>query len=109
MPQYLIRGSYTAESWAAMIKEPRNRLDQVAPVVEGMGGTIKAAYLAFGEDDIVLIVEMPDNVSAAALSIAASAGGGVTHLTTTPLFTFEEGMDAAQRAGGSGYRPPQAS
>ena len=52
------------------------------PVIEAIGGTLESGYLAFGEDDIVLIVEMPDNASATALSIAAGSTGAVTNLQT---------------------------
>jgi hypothetical protein len=49
---------------------------------------------------------MPDNVSAAAFSVAVSAGGAVKGMKTTPLLTMEEGMDVMKRAGGASYRSP---
>ena len=71
-----------------------------------MGGRIESAYYAFGEYDVVGIMEMPDPVSAAAFSLAASAGGAVKAIKTTPLLTIEDGIAAMQKAAGAGYRPP---
>ena len=90
----------------AQIKSPANRVEQVRPVIERLGGRIEAAYYAFGDYDLVAIIEFPDNSSTAALSLAASAGGAVNSIKTTPLMTMEEGIDAMKKAGGSGYRPP---
>jgi uncharacterized protein with GYD domain len=77
-----------------------------AAVVEKLGGQIEGAWYAFGDYDVVVITDMPDNISAAAFAIAAAAGGAIKGLKTTPLMTIEEGMSAAQKAGAAGYRPP---
>ena len=89
-----------------MVKNPQDRVAAVRPVVERLGGKIEQGWLAFGEYDIVAIFQMPDNVSAAAFSIAASAGGSVRTIKTTPLMTIEEGIAAMKKAGGAGYRAP---
>ena len=52
------------------------------------------------------IAEFPDNVSVAAFSVAASAGGAVKSIKTTPLMTADEGIEMMRKAAGSGYRPP---
>ena len=75
MPYYLFRGSYTAEAWAGLIKKPQNRTEIVRSAIESLGGTLEGAWLSFGEDDVVAICNMPDNVSAAAFSLAVAAGG----------------------------------
>lgn len=106
MPYYLLQAAYTPEAWAAMAKNPQNRIEAVRPVAQRLGGTIEHAWLAFGEYDIVAICQFPDNASAAAFSIAASAGGAVKAIQTTPLMTAEEGVEAMRKAGGAGYRPP---
>ena len=107
MPYYMLQVAYTAESWAAQVHHPQNRVDEVGPAIEKLGGRIDAAYYSFGEYDIVAILEFPDNVSAAALSLAASAGGAVKASRTTPLMTLEEGQEAMSKAADSGYRPPR--
>ena len=106
MARYLIEVAYTAEAWAAQVSSPQNRIEAIRPVIERLGGRIESAYYAFGEYDVVGIMEMPDNVSAAALSLAASAGGAVKAIKTIPLMTIEEGIEAMRKAAGAGYRPP---
>jgi uncharacterized protein with GYD domain len=81
-------------------------MDVVRPAVEAMGGRFVSFYWAFGEYDIVAIAEFPDNATAAGFSMAASAGGAVKAIKTTPLMTNEEAMTAMGKAGASSYRPP---
>ena len=106
MPHYLLQASYTGEAWGTQIRNPQNRLEALRPAIEGLGGRIESFYYAFGENDIVAIVEFPDNISVAAFSVAASAGGAVTSIKTTPLMTVDEGMEMLRKAAGSSYRPP---
>lgn len=106
MAKYMFQATYTSEAWAAQVQNPQNRVEAVRPVIEGLGGRIECAYLAFGEYDVVLICDMPDNVSMAAFSLAASASGAGKAIKTTPLMTVEEGVETLQKASGTGYRPP---
>jgi uncharacterized protein with GYD domain len=106
MARYLFQASYTSEAWAAQVSHPQNRIEVIRPVIERLGGRLECAYLAFGEYDVIGIMEMPDNVSAAAFSLAASAGGGLKGVKTTPLLTVEEGIEALKKAAGIGYRAP---
>jgi len=84
-------------------------MDEVRPAFEELGITIHGSWLAFGEYDLVLVIEAPGNVQATAVSMAVAAGGGVGKCKTTPLLTWEEGVEAMQQAGGAGYRPPSVS
>jgi uncharacterized protein with GYD domain len=106
MAYYLVQAAYTPEAVAAMVKSPQDRLEAIRPVVERLGGKLPSMYMAFGEYDVVGIAEMPDNVSAAAFSLAISAGGAVRTVKTTPLMTMQEGVEAFRKAGQAGYRPP---
>ncbi len=106
MARYLFQAAYTPEAWAAQINNPQNRVEAIRPVIERLGGRLESAYYAFGDYDVIFIAEVPDNVSAAALSLAANAGGALKTVRTTPLMTIEEGMEALKKAGGAGYRPP---
>jgi uncharacterized protein with GYD domain len=106
MARYLFQAAYTSDAWAAQVQHPQNRIDVIRPVIERLGGRIECAYLAFGEYDVIGIIEMPDNVSAAAFSLAGSAGGGLKAVKTTPLLTIDEGIEALKKAAGAGYRPP---
>ena len=107
MPYYLYQDAYTAEAWAAQVKNPQDRVEAVRPVVERLGGRIVNAWLSFGEYDVVAILEMPDNVSVAAFAIAVAASGAVKAGKTTPLLTPQEWVEAARKAGGLSYQPPR--
>jgi uncharacterized protein with GYD domain len=105
MPHYLIQVSYNSSGVAGLVKEPQDRIAKVTPAVEGLGGRVECAYYAFGEHDIVLICEMPDNASAAAFALAVGAGGTVASYTTTVLLTPDEAVEAMRKAAGSTYQP----
>ena len=108
MAHYLLQVSYTSDAWVAQIKNPQDVMGRARPLIEGLGGKIDTVYYAFGDYDLVGIMEMPDNVSAAAVSLAVSGGGATKTVKVTPLMTVEEGIEALKRAGGSGYQPPSA-
>ena len=78
MTSYLLQVAYTPEAWAAMVKNPQDRSQAVQGAVEALGGNMERFWMAFGDYDIVGIVQMPDTVSAAAFSMAVAAGGGFT-------------------------------
>jgi uncharacterized protein with GYD domain len=106
MAYYLIQAAFTPESWAKLVKSPQDRKAAIAPMVEKLGGRLESYWYSFGDYDSVVIVQVPDNVTAAALSLAASAAGALKGIKTTPLMTSEEGMEAMRKAAGAGYRPP---
>lgn len=105
MPSYLVQASYTTEAIAALLKNPQNRMEVVKKAVKNLGGKLVGGWLSFGDYDVVLIAEMPDQVSAAAIAMAAAAGGSLKAVKTTPLLSTEEGLAAAKKAGESGYTP----
>jgi uncharacterized protein with GYD domain len=109
MPLYLSQVAYNEEGWKALVSNPQNRLEAIRPVVEKLGGRIVNAYYSFGDYDFVFIGEFPDNVSVAALSIAAAAGGAVKSIKTTPLLEAAEGLEALRKAAASGYRAPTSA
>jgi uncharacterized protein with GYD domain len=105
MPHYLIQVGYNTSGVAGLVKEPQDRIEKVTPAVEALGGRIECAYYAFGDHDIVLVCEMPDNSSAAAFALAVGAGGTVSSYRTTVLLTPEEAVEAMRKAGESSYKP----
>jgi uncharacterized protein with GYD domain len=105
MPVYLHQVAYSREGWQALLAQPQDRVEAVRPAVEKLGGRIKDAWFTFGEYDILLITEMPDNVSAAAIAIAFAGGGACRSVQTTPLMSAEEAVKAMRKATESGYRP----
>ena len=106
MAHYLFQVAYTPEALATLIKKPENRIEVVSKAVEKLSGRLVSGWFCFGEYDLVLIIELPDNVSAAAFAIAAAAGGALKANKTTPLLTPNEMIEMFKRAGTTGYRPP---
>jgi uncharacterized protein with GYD domain len=109
MSFYLIQVAYNPEGWQALVKNPQNRVEAVRPAIENLGGKIENAWYSFGDYDVTLVLQMPDNVSAAALSIAFASGGALKAVKTTPLLTATEALEAMKRAGAAGYRAASAS
>ncbi|MEX0799756.1 MAG: GYD domain-containing protein [Dehalococcoidia bacterium] len=106
MPLYLYQASYTADAWANLVNKPQDRAQAIRPMIKQLKGKLVSFYLAFGEHDLVLVVDMPNNEAAAAFSIAATAGGAIKTIRTTPLMTVAEGMRAMRAAKRAGYAPP---
>jgi uncharacterized protein with GYD domain len=106
MANYLLQVAYTSEAVAALTQHPQNRIEALGPVLSKLGGRFESAYFAFGEYDIVGIVDVPGNVEAAALSMAVTAGGAVKAIKTTPLMSVAEGVAALTKASTLGYVPP---
>ena len=109
MAHYLLQIAYPPQAWAGLVKNPQDRVEALKPVLDKMGGKFESAFFAFGEYDVVAILEMPGNVDAAAFAIVAAAGGAVRSLKTTPLLSRAEGLDAMKKAGASGYAPPKGA
>jgi len=106
MPRYMIQFSYSTESVSNMVRNPQDRAAAARAALERLGGSLEAFYFTFGDYDGLAIGELPDNVSAVAGSMALSASGGFKAVKTTVLITPEESVEAMQKAGTLGFRPP---
>ncbi len=109
MSSYLLQVAYTPEAWANLVAQPQDRIDAVRPAVEKLGGKIIQGWFAFGDYDVIVIIEMPSNVEAAAFSLAVTAGGAIRAIKTTPLMSTAEGVEAMKKAAKSGYKAPSRS
>jgi len=97
MPKYLIRGSYTVDGIKGVLKEGgTGRRTAVETAVKALGGKLEAFYFTFGGEDVVAIVDGPDNITAAAFSMGVAATGTV-HTSTTVILTPEEIDQAAKK------------
>ena len=104
MPKYLLEVNYTLDGVKGLAAEGGSaRVAAATALVESVGGTIESFYFAFGDPDVYVIVDVPDNVSAAAAALAVSAGGGATARTVALLTAAD--LDAATKMHPS-YRPP---
>ncbi|MEU7061000.1 GYD domain-containing protein [Streptomyces sp. NPDC046197] len=97
MPKFLIQATYTPEGTKGLLKEGASgRRAAVDQVVAGLGGTVEAMYYAFGEDDLIIILDFPDPISMAAVSLTVKASGAL-RTRATPLLTLEDIDEAARR------------
>jgi uncharacterized protein with GYD domain len=104
MPKYLVQASYTPQGVAGIRSDGgSSRRDAVAAMAEGLGGSVESFYFAFGDSDVVTIVDLPDNEAATAVALTVNASGAVS-IKTTVLLTPEQVDDAAKRS--VDYRPP---
>ena len=104
MPKYLMEASYTAEGAKGLVRQGgSSRRKKVEEMVKELHGKLEAFYYAFGTSDVFLIVDVPDAVTAAAISLAVNQSGAV-HLRTHVLMTPEE-MDQASKKSVN-YRAP---
>ena len=106
MALYMYQASFTSEAWKSQIQQQQQRAEHIRTTVEANGGKLLGFYYAFGDYDVIAIIEAPNNVAMSALALAFAAGGALKAGKTTVLMSVEEGMAAMQKASSTGYRPP---
>jgi len=90
--------SYSSEAWARMINAPGDRTAALRQVLASVGGSLESIHWMFGPYDGIAILDVPDSVSAAAVSIAVGSTGVFKHLETHELFTQEQLGETLARA-----------
>ena len=104
MPKYLISASYTADGAKGLLKDGGSKRRQaIEAAIKAVGGRLEAFYFAFGKHDAYVIVDAPDNVAVAAMTIAVAAAGAAVSRTTV-LLTPEELDQATKKK--PNYTPP---
>ena len=99
MPIYMYEAAYTAESLAAQLKNPQNRADAVGRAAcEAVGGKLVGSWYCFGDYDLIIIADVPNNESMAAIALATAAGGAIKSAKTTVLMTGDEAVAGMKKA-----------
>ena len=106
MSVYLMRFSYTPETWSGLIQNPEDRRNAARAYIEQVGGSLLGFWYGFGEYDGYAIFEAPDNVSMAGAILAITAGGALASVETTVLMTVEETLEALAKGKSIDYRRP---
>jgi len=105
MSKYLLQASYKAEGVKGLLSEGgSSRAAAVKKALKSAGGKLESFYFAFGESDVYLICEAPDNATMAAIALNIAASG-IVNIKTTVLLTAEE-IDSAAQAKAPSYRAP---
>jgi uncharacterized protein with GYD domain len=104
MAKYLFEARYTAEGAKGVAREGgTGRRAAIAKMTEGLGGKLETFYYAFGDVDAYVIVDVPDNISAAAVALAVNQAGAAS--VKTVVLIAPEDMDKAGKKAVD-YRPP---
>ena len=110
MSYYLFKASYTAAAMKTMVEQPQDRSKMISSACEAFGGKLHQMFMVFGDDDVIVICELPDDVSAAAISAQVAAGGACSNVSTTQLLSMSDWVRACEKARdvSSGYTAPKA-
>ena len=108
MPYYLFQASYTPTALKAMVDNPQDREAAARPLIEAIGGKLHQLFFSFGKDDIVALIEAPDDASMAAGALAIGASGAFSGGSTTKLMTSAEATAAmaTAKAASTKYKSP---
>jgi len=106
MTTYLMRFTYTPETWTKLVQNPEDRRDAARAYAEKVGGSLVGFWYGFGKYDGYAIFEVPDNASMAGLAVAIAAGGALAAVETTVLLSVEETLEGLAKGKGIGYRKP---
>ncbi len=107
MPFYLFKGRYSTDAIAAMTETPQDREAAARPLAEALGGKLHHMFFCFGEDDVIALIEAPDDETMAACALVVGASGAMAGGSTTKLMTSEQAMKAMAMAkdAKAGYTP----
>jgi uncharacterized protein with GYD domain len=97
MTLYMYQASYTAKSMAAQLTEPHDPMEAIAPTLEELGAAVLVAGFPFGEYDLLIVYEAPDDVTAASVAMAVAAAGEVKSAKTTRLLSGQEWLESLRK------------
>jgi uncharacterized protein with GYD domain len=97
MALYMYQASYTAKSMAAQIAEPQDPVKIISAALEDVGATMVVAAFPFGEYDLLVVYEAPDDMTAASVAMAVAAAGEVKSGKTTRLLSGQEWLESLRK------------
>ena len=97
MTLYMYQASYTAKSMAAQLLDPRDPMEVISPTLEELGAKLVVAGFPFGEYDLLVVYEAPDDMTAASVAMAVAAAGEVKSAKTTRLLSGQEWLESLRK------------
>ena len=97
MALYMYQASYTSKSMAAQLKEPQDPVEAIRPALEDVGAEMVVAGFPFGEYDLLIVYEAPDDMTAASVAMAIAAAGEVKSGKTTRLLSGQEWLESLRK------------
>jgi uncharacterized protein with GYD domain len=95
---YLIEVGYTPQSWSTQIDKRANVVDRITPALDACGAKLECLYYAFGDVDLIGVIDFPTPEDAAAFSLAVGSTGALRLYRTTPLLSVDQGIASMERA-----------
>mgnify|MGYP001811854556 FL=1 len=110
MPHYMFQGRYSTQAIKAMVEKPQDREAAARELVEAAGGKMHSFFFCFGQDDVVAILEFPDDTAVSACALVLGASGALSGGATTKLLTASEAQSAmaSAKAVAGSYKPATA-
>lgn len=107
MPFYMFKGRYTPASLKSLVANPEDREAAARKMIEALGGKLHHMFFCFGEEDVIALIEAPDDQTMAAGALLVGASGAMSGGATVKLMTSKEAMAAMKKAGqaSSSYQP----
>ena len=108
MPAYLYQASYSGEAIKALVNNPQDRSGAARAAIEANGGTMIGAWMAFGEDDLIVMADLPDDESMAGVALAIASTGALVNGKTTKLLTLDQAVSGMKKTNAvlNAYKPP---
>jgi uncharacterized protein with GYD domain len=105
---YLIEVGYTPQSWSTQIDKQANVVERITPALDACGAKLQCLYYAFGDVDLVGVIDFPTPEDAAAFALAVGSSGALRLYRTTPLLSIDQGIESLRRAAEvrKAYSPP---
>ena len=97
MALYMYQASYTAKSMAAQLMDPHDPVEVIKPTLEDLGATLVVAGFPFGEYDLLVVYEAPDDMTAASVAMGVAAAGEVKSAKTTRVLSGEEWLESLRK------------
>ena len=97
MALYMYQASYTAKTMAAQLRDPHDPVEVIRPTLDDLGAKILVAAFPFGEYDLLVVYEAPDDVTAASVAMAVAAAGEVKSAKTTRLLSGQEWLESFRK------------
>ena len=108
MGKYMLRANYTQAGLAGLMKEGGSgRRTALAQAVESVGGKLESFYYVFGDRDLLMVADFPDDAAAAAVSLKVGAAGAL-EVDITVLVEPETIDEAVKKSESVPYRLPGA-
>jgi uncharacterized protein with GYD domain len=106
MALYMLQANFFPSALAVMVEKPQDRAAVFSALLEKLNGRLHNFYYAFGESDVVVVYEVPDDETAFTAVLAVASAGHLTNVKTTKLFSNEKAMENMKRAGSLKVQAP---